>query len=49
MWIIGREAVAANEDLGKDLEHVEVHVMPIQCIAISEYFTVYLEYNNYTL
>ena len=24
VWIAGREAVAANEELGKDLEHVEV-------------------------
>lgn len=25
VWIVGREAVAASEELGKDLEHVEVY------------------------
>ena len=29
VWVVGREAVAANEEIGKDLEHVEV------CILVS--------------
>ena len=36
VWILAKEAVAQNEDVGKDLEHVEVrHVWNHNCISMS--------------
>lgn len=44
VWIVGREAVAASEELGKDLEHVEVYsthttylVLCSKCISLCAY------------
>ena len=48
-WIMEKLAVANNEELGKDLEHVEVLFTTCTCTALLKFYTVSnITLSNYT-